>query len=480
MEIMNKRRAGILAHITSLPGAYSVGSLGGAARCFVDRISEAGFSLWQVLPMSVPDGHGSPYRSAASFAPNPCLIDLPTLYEEGLIEAEELRAAASEDGDTDFERLMSDRLALLRLAALRVTDRTEIVSYIDERPELSSAAHFLALRSMNGGLPWQRWKCFRADIDELFFFEFIIYKFVEQWQSLRAYANAHGVSIIGDLPMYVDADSADVWSEPEQFLLDADGYPSAVAGVPPDYFSPRGQLWGNPLYDVGRMRDDGYSLFCRRLAYALEMYDGVRIDHFRAIEAFWAVPRYAKDAADGRWVAGAGRELVRAMRGLAKDRLVIAEDLGDITDAVRDLVSFSGFAGMRVLQFGFMGGGDPYHLPHNYPPHAVAYTGTHDNDTLIGFISALTAAERARLAEYVGSPTEDTLSIASASIRALYASCATAVILPVQDVLCADSDSRMNTPGTTDGNWRYRISTAELESFPRARFARLAAVYGRM
>lgn len=498
----NKRRAGVLAHVSSLAGQYSIGSLGESARRFVDRIAEAGFSLWQVLPTSPTDGHGSPYRSPASFGANPYLIDLPLLYEEGLITREELRGAVQrEEGRVEFERLRSERLSLLRLAASRISDRTEVISYVDARPELSYAAYFMALRELNGGREWQRWDSFRASIDELYFRQFLEYKFSTQWQSVKEYASSRGVMIIGDVPMYVDSDSADVWRAPDLFLLDGGGYPSAVAGVPPDYFSADGQLWGSPLYRWEKMKLDGYAWWRRRIKHALSMYDGLRIDHFRAIEAYWSVPPSAKSAKDGEWQKGPGEELIRAIKDTAGERMIIAEDLGDITDAVRALLDYSGFPGMRVLQFGFpcstdatqKGGADGAsdgtstgtydstspHLPHNIPRHAVAYSGTHDNNTLIGFISALGARERARLAEYVGSPDLSAESIAASAIRALYASASDTVILPVQDILSLGAECRMNTPGVADGNWRYRMTERDLASFPTERYNRLAELYGR-
>lgn len=477
---MSNRRAGILMHISSLPGEYSIGSLGDVARLFVDRIADAGFSIWQVLPMSMTDECGSPYKSPASFGANPYLIDLPSLYEEGLITRDELRSAAQTSEDVaELERVLSERLDLLRTAASRVVDRTEIISYVEARPELSRAAYFMALKCANRGREWQAWDNFVADIDELFFRQFLEYKFYTQWYNLKEYANARGIQIIGDLPIYVAADSADVWAEPSQFLLDERSYPSSLAGVPPDYFSAEGQLWGNPLYNWPKMKRDSYGWWRRRLEHALDMYDGVRIDHFRAIEAYWSVPADAESAKEGKWVKGPGKAFIRAVREVAGDRLIIAEDLGNITDEVRALVSYSGFPGMRVLQFGFLDEGDSIHLPHNMPRHAIAYTGTHDNNTLVGFITELGEAARARLAEYVGSPDLTAKSILTAAIRTLYASAADTVILPVQDVLVLGSECRMNTPGVAVGNWRYRMTAADLAAFPVAHYKRLAKLFGR-
>ena len=261
-------------HVSSLDGGFGIGSFGEAARRFVDKISEAGFSYWQVLPMSMTDEYGSPYKSAASFGANPYFIDIPTLYEEGLLTADEVLRERGEDGTrVDFSMLSETRMELLRLAASRVVDRSEIVDYVDARPELGRAAYFLALCETNGGRPWQEWEKYNCDIDELYFWQFVQYKFYTQWFALKEYANARGIEIIGDLPIYVDINSADVWAEPEQFLLDGKGYPIEVSGVPPDYFSEEGQLWGNPLYRWDRMKKDGFEWWRRRLSHAFAMFD---------------------------------------------------------------------------------------------------------------------------------------------------------------------------------------------------------------
>lgn len=474
------RKSGVLMHITSLPGEYSIGSLGEPARQFIDKLAEAGFSLWQVLPLSMTDEVGSPYKSAASFGANPYLIDLPKLYEEGLLTAEELRSAAQDGGGrVEFSRIFRDRLELLRLAASRVVDRSEIIAYVDARPELSRAAYFLALKDVNGGKEWQRWDNFDCPIDELFFRQFIEYKFYTQWQELHDYARARGISIIGDMPIYVAADSADVWGEPSQFMLDPDGYPTSVAGVPPDYFSAEGQLWGNPLYNWAQMKRDGYAWWRRRLEHALTMYDGVRIDHFRAIEAYFAVPKSAASAKEGGWQKGPGRAFIRMIREVADGRTIIAEDLGDITDEVRRLVDYSGFPGMRVLQFGFLGDNDSIHLAHNIPPHCVAYTGTHDNNTIVGFAEELDEGRRVRFLDYIGAKSAEPRDVADAAIRTLMASRAEWVIFPVQDLLAEGGEARMNIPGSPEGNWGYRMSLDALRAFPTARLRYLNELYGR-
>ena len=482
---MNKRKSGILMHVSSLDGGFRIGSFGEAARRFVDKIAEAGFSFWQVLPMSMTDEYGSPYKSAASFGANPYFIDIPSLYEEGLLTAEEVMRERGEDSTrVDFSALRESRMDLLRLAASRVVDRSEIVDYVDARPELSRAAYFLALSEANGGSPWQEWKCFVCDIDELYFWQFIQYKFYTQWFALKDYANARGIEIIGDLPIYVDINSADVWAEPEEFLLDEKGYPIEVSGVPPDYFSAEGQLWGNPLYNLKRMKKDGFGWWRRRLSHALTMYDGVRIDHFRAIEAYWSIPVDAVSAREGAWKPGGGKAFIRMLLEVAGDKLVIAEDLGDITDEVRALVDYSGLPGMRVAEFGFLGDENSIHLPHNIPSRAVAYTGTHDNDTLLGFLSSLDDARRADVLAYFGitpsdSSERDNALAVDAIIRALMVSPAELVVLPIQDILSLGTEHRMNTPGVASGNWTFRISSEEMSEFPTEKLRLMNRRYGR-
>ena len=478
------RRSGVLMHVSSLPGAYSIGSLGEPARLFVDKISEAGFSLWQILPLSMTDSVGSPYKSPASFGANPYLIDLPSLYEEGLLTAEELRRAEHNDGGrVNFSLLEAERIPLLRLAAERVVDRSEIIAYVEARAELSRAAYFLALKSANGGAPWQEWSEHVCEIDELFFWQFVQYKFYTQWAVLREYASSRGISIIGDLPIYVAEDSADVWAEPEQFLLDEKGYPTEVSGVPPDRFAAEGQLWGNPLYNWDKMKEDGYAWWRRRIEHAFTMYDGVRIDHFRAIEAYWSVPARAKSAKEGEWLPGPGKALIDAINAASGGGLVIAEDLGSITDGVRALVDYSGYPGMRVLEFGFPSDSASPHLPHNYPTHCIAYTGTHDNNTLVGYLDELDPATRVEFYSYFGAADHgepSTGSAAFAAIRALFASTAETVIIPVQDVYLKDATARMNIPGTPEGNWGYRLAANELEELPVERYRQLNSLYHRL
>ena len=474
-----KRSSGVLMHISSLFGGFSCGSFGDAARYFIDFLKESGFSWWQVLPFCPTDEYSSPYKSLCSFGGNPMFIDLPTLYEQGLLTAEELRGAVERSPYLVESERLNERIGLLSLACSRMENRKEVYEFLSSHPESALAAEFMARRSAEGGLPWQRWRGKEPNDKELFLWQFIQYEFFSQWKKIRAYANSHGIRIIGDLPIYVSEDSADVWAHGDEFLLDNEGYPTEVAGVPPDYFSEDGQLWGNPLYNWEKMKENGYAWWRRRIAWSMELFDGVRIDHFRGLEAYWSIPRGAESAKEGRWVEGPGREMVDAIRAEAGEGLVIAEDLGDITDGVRDLLDYSGLPGMRVLQFGFLSAGESIHLPHNYSDLTVAYSGTHDNNTLLGFIWESDEENRRRLFDYIGADTSDLSSGVSTSIRTLYASAAPLAILPVQDLLGYGSDTRMNTPGRAKGNWLYRITKEQLDGIDRKRFAYLAELFGR-
>lgn len=465
-----KRKSGVLMHVSSLFGGYSVGSLGSAAEYFIDFLAESGFSVWQVLPLCIPDSEDSPYKSAASFGFNPYFIDLPTLYEEGLIDLDEL-SAAREVGPylCEYGRLSRERLKLLFRAAMRVKDRSEAVNFIKARPEISAAAEFMAKKMPLG----------ENESDRLFLWQFISFEFIKQWERVREYAKKRGVSIIGDIPFYVDLDSADVWANPKDFLLDGAGEPLAVAGVPPDCFSPDGQLWGNPLYDIERMREDGFSLWRKRIRHSLSLFDGVRLDHFRAFESYYAIERGATDAREGKWMKGGGRELVRAILDEAGDALMIAEDLGEITDGVRALLEYSGMPGMRVFQFGFDGDGESPHLVHNWGKNTVGYTGTHDNNTLLGYVWELDGDDRRRVFDYVGYSGEDFSEGVRRIVRSVMSSHADTVIFPVQDILGFGRDTRMNIPGAVGGNWRYRITREQLDTVNRERLRYFNSLYGR-
>ena len=474
-----KRSSGVLMHVSSLWGNYSEGAFGKEAREWIDFLARGGFSVWQVLPFCLPDDCNSPYKSFSAFSINPNFIDLPTLFDQKLLSADELRAAEQKTPYAcEFERLSDRRFALLSKAASRVKDRVPIEDFLAAHPQTASFCRFMAIKASNGGKEWIDWETDTPDESVLAAWQFTQYEAYRQWREIKAYANARGVSIVGDIPIYVAYDSADVWANQALFQLDQRKRPTAVAGVPPDYFCADGQLWGNPLYDWERMKADGYAWWCERMSFMLELFDGVRIDHFRGLESYFSIPAGETTARNGVWKPGPGMSLIRALRKIAGDKLIIAEDLGDITPEVHQLVKDSGFPGMRVLQFGFLGEGDSPHLPHNYDFNSVAYTGTHDNNTLLGFVWELDDTSRARLMEYCGY-TGDWNRCYDAILRTMFASHAGLLILPVQDLLLFGRDTRINTPGRSAGNWSYRLTREQLESLSAEKFLRWNKLYAR-
>lgn len=454
------RKSGVLLHISSLPGEYGIGTLGKDARRFVDFLKRCGFTYWQILPLCMTNSYHSPYQSPASFSGNPFFIDLEVLFAQNLLTDEELLSAKQTTPySCEFARLKEERLALLHRAYER-SDKAVTQESIQKTPALQKLCRFLALQAANDGKPWQEWTV--QEPEDLGFYEFLQVTFFQQWAELRNYANERGIRIIGDLPIYVDIDSADVWASPDQFLLNEKGYPSLVAGVPPDYFCADGQLWGNPLYDWSAMEKDGFSWWKERIAWAMTLYDGVRIDHFRGMESYWGVPADATTAKDGQWYKGPGMAVVRAIREVAGDGLIIAEDLGDITDAVRALVQESGFPGMRVLQFAFLSDSESCHHPHHYEPNTVAYSGTHDNNTLLGFLWELPPERRSHVLAYCKGDENDWRRSCGDLIDTLYASSSQLVITPIQDLLAYGSDTRLNRPGEAEGNWSYRVTWEQI------------------
>lgn len=474
-----ERKSGVLMHISSLYGDYSVGSFGDEAKHFVDFLADCGFSYWQVLPFCMTDEYNSPYKSFSAFGGNPYFIDLNKLYEKGLITKAELDENRQINPYAcEFDRLFKMRKGLLIKAASRVQNRIEIKKYIEENPYLAKFCEFMALKNSNNDAPWFEWETDKFDDEILFAWEFIQYEFFKEWEEIKKYANSKNIKIIGDVPIYVSQDSCDVWSNKGQYHLNKDGRPTLVAGVPPDYFSEDGQLWGNPIYNWDEMKKDGYKWWRDRISYMANMFDALRIDHFRGIESYWAVPQAAETAKSGEWRKGPGMELVNALKEAVGDTLIIAEDLGDITPEVFELVKKSGFCGMRVFQFGFFSEGDSIHRPHNYPENCVAYTGTHDNNTLLGYLWELDDNARSNMLRYCGH-TGDLKNGCESIIRTVMASHAGLVIIPVQDLIGCGADARMNTPGRTEKNWQYRITRDKLEGIDKERFKKLNRLYSR-
>lgn len=468
-------------HISSLPGEYSIGSFGKHAKKFIDFVKELGCSYWQVLPFCMIDECNSPYKSYSAFGGNPYFVDLEILRDKGLLTQEELDAQKQQSPySCEYVRLYHTRISVLAKAAERVTNREKIETFIESDPYLLDFCRFMALKEANCQAPWYEWTNDAIDKDLLFTWKFIQYEFFHQWADIKKYANERGVKIIGDVPIYVSLDSADVWSHKELFSLDDDNKPKCVAGVPPDYFSADGQLWGNPIYDWNKMKEDGYKWWQDRMSHMFSMFDAVRIDHFRGIESYWAVPGTAETAKEGKWEKGPGMELIEKIHAIQGKNMVIAEDLGDITEDVIRLVNDSGFPGMRVFQFAFIGEGDTPHLPHHYKNNSVAYTGTHDNNTLLGYLWELDEHTRRRMLEYCGYTAPNWEAGYDSILQTMFRSHAGLLILPIQDLLGYGSDTRLNIPGKADGNWQYRVTEEQLCSINKNKFRRLNELYKRM
>lgn len=475
-----KRKSGVLMHISSLPGEYSCGSFGKSAKEFINFLADGGFSYWQVLPFCPVDEYNSPYKSHSTFAGNPYFIDLEILCDKGLITAEELDAARQNTPYLcEFERLSAERLPLLLKASKRTDNVDEIKQFIFENPYIAGFCKFMALRAANGDIRWQDWTNKNYDTEILFMWQFAQYEFFAQWKEIKTYANNRGIEIIGDIPFYVSPDSADVWANKELFQLDGSDIPASVAGVPPDYFTEDGQLWGNPLYNWDKMKADGYRWWLDRIDFMLKIFDGLRIDHFRAFEAYWSVDAGEKTARNGKWIKGPGMELIEKIKEIAKDKLIIAEDLGHITKEVEQLVEDSGFPGMRVFQFGFFGG-ESTHMPHNYKNNCIAYAGTHDNNTLLGYLWELDDENRRNMLEYCGYTDADWTRGLPAMLRTIWQSNAGTVIFTIQDLLGFGADTRLNFPGRAENNWRYRVTKEQINSIDPKRFKRLNEIYCRI
>ncbi len=473
-----RRASGILMHISTLFGDYSIGSFGDNAKRFIDFLAECGFSYWQTLPFNMTDDYNSPYKSYSAFSSNPLFIDLEVLERKGYISEADLSAAKQNTPySCEYKRLREERYSLLKKASLSAP-RDRVLSFINENPHIAKFCEFMARKSANCNREWQSWTRHDYDENELFMWQFSQYEFFEQWLDIKKYANSKGVKLIGDMPMFVDLDSSDVYYNRPFFLLGEDGRPTEVAGVPPDYFSEDGQVWGNPLYDWEEMEKDGFSWWHDRLKHTLTLFDGVRIDHFRGLESFFAIPSGDKTARCGKWVKAKGKEMLDAVKDLTEDKLIIAEDLGDITEDVIKLLNYSTFPGTRVLQFGFLSDGDTPHRFHNYTNNTVAYTGTHDNNTLLGYIWEMSETDRKRLFEYCGY-SGDLDHCYDTVIRTLFASAAGVVILPIQDLLLFGNDTRINIPGTADGNWAFRITEDNLKRVDKEKYRKLNRTYGR-
>lgn len=491
-----KRSSGILMPISSLPSPHGIGTLGAEARKFVDFLAAAKQSWWQILPVSPTSYGDSPYQSFSAYAGNPYFVDLDFLCEDGLLTPDEVSAPfwGSDPSRVDYQAIYQNRLPLLRLATERgwERDREKVAAFLRENESwLPDYALFMALKRHFDMKPWTQWPDedirlrrpdaaarYREELaEDIRLFTYIQYLFFHQWQALRAYAHEKGIGIIGDLPIYVAMDSADVWADPKAFQLDERNVPAEVAGVPPDYFTADGQLWGNPLYDWDAMKADGYSWWIRRIAGASRLYDILRIDHFRGLESYWAVPYGETTAKIGRWVKGPGMDLIGVLTAKFPNIQFIAEDLGYLTPEVRQLLAESGLPGMKVLQFAFDSREAANYLPHTYPRNCVCYAGTHDNSTLMGWKGEAAPADIATARQYLGLNDEE--GFHWGVLRGGMSSVADLFVAQMQDYLGLGSEARMNTPGILGGNWQWRMLPGQITEDITKRIAQMTSLYGR-
>lgn len=469
------RKSGMLMPVASLPSNYGIGCFSKEAYDFVDLLKEAGQSLWQILPLG-PTGYGdSPYQSFSTFAGNPYFIDLEQLIEEGLLTKDECDAADFGDSETaiDYEKLYYARFDILRKAFERskiANDREYQKFCKEEAYWLEDYALYMAIKNEHDGTSWEQWEegaalrkpevldAYKKNLaQEVAFYQYLQYVFAKQWNRLKTYANEKGIRIIGDIPIYVAFDSADTWANPKQFQLDEKNLPVAVAGCPPDSFSETGQLWGNPLYDWEYHEKTGYEWWIKRIAHCFRLYDVVRIDHFRGFDEYYSIPYGDKTAENGTWMQGPGMKLFDAIKETLGEQDIIAEDLGFLTDTVKQLLEDSGYPGMKVLQFAFDSREESDYLPHNYDRNCVVYTGTHDNDTLQGWYDDIAPEDKEMALTYMNNRATKREEIHWDFICLAMRSVADTCIIPVQDFLGLSKEARINTPSTLGGNWIWRM-----------------------
>lgn len=494
---MTKRRCGMLLPIASLPSKYGIGSFSREAYEFIDMLHETGQSLWQVLPIG-PTGYGdSPYQSFSTFAGNPYYIDLETLTHEGLLTKEECGSYDWGDGRNgiEYDKIYKGRFAILKKAYKRypLEKKDEIRRFYEENSDwLKDYALFMAVKDSKGGMSWTEWE---DDIrlrkpeavaeyekrlsEDIHFYVFLQYMFRKQWQSLRSYAREKQIKIIGDIPIYVSLDSVEVWAHPELFQLDENRMPIAVSGCPPDAFAADGQLWGNPLYDWEYHKKTGYRWWTDRMKALFQLFDIVRIDHFRGFDAYYSIPYGEKTAVNGRWMKGVGTDLFVHLKKELGDREIIAEDLGYVTDSVRALLRETGYPGMKILQFAFDSRESGCYLPYSYPKNCVVYTGTHDNDTILGWYQQFGEEDRKMATAYLNNYYTPKEKVHWDYICCALATVADTCIIPVQDYLGLGSRARINTPSTSNGNWRWRMEKDAFDDKLKEKILYLAQIYGR-
>lgn len=496
---MFERSSGILLHPTSLPGKYGIGSLGKEAYKFVDFLKKSNQKLWQIFPLG-PTGYGdSPYQCFSSFAGNPYLIDFDLLIEQNLLTEEDLKDVnfGGNEEYIDYGAIYNQKYPLLRKAYENFkangnkelkekleTFKTENSSWLDDY------SLYISLKNHFNGLPWNEWEDdirtrkeaainkYKAELaNEIEYHNFIQFLFFTQWNNVKKYANDNGIKIIGDIPIFVAVDSSDAWANPEIFLFDPELKPVKVAGVPPDYFSATGQLWGNPLYDWDKLKELNYKWWVDRVKANLSTCDIIRIDHFRGFDEYWAVPYGDKTAENGTWCPGPRTDLFNAIKNELGELPIIAEDLGTMTQGVIDLREATGFPGMKILGFAFDSKEENDYLPHTYTKNCVVYTGTHDNDTLIGWFTKANEDDKQFARNYLNSRSDN--EIHWDAIRGAWSSVANMAIAPIQDFLGLGSEARINTPGLASGNWQWRLKDGVLTDELAERIAKLTKVYSR-
>lgn len=495
------RAAGILLPITSLPSRYGIGCFSQSAYDFVDWLADAGQTYWQILPLGPTSYGDSPYQSFSTYAGNPYFISLDALVQEGVLTPEECQAAdfGENPTDIDYKKIYDARYPLLRKAYQRsdISRNPDYQRYVAEnRWWLSDYALFMAVKDRFGGKPWTEWAedirlrwgysldYYRRELYyDIEFQQYMQFKVFQQWHALKRYANERGVKLIGDIPIYVSMDSADAWANPQLFQLDEKNVPLAVAGCPPDGFSATGQLWGNPLYRWEYHKATGYQWWITRLWYCFQLYDVVRIDHFRGFDEYFSIPYGDTTALNGHWEKGPGIDLFRKVEQALGWHEVIAEDLGYVTDSVRQLVRESGFPGMKVLEFAFdsrdSGSANDY-LPHNYMENCVVYTGTHDNETVVGWLDSIQEKERQMARDYLCDRYTPEKELYKSFVAMALRSCARTCVIPMQDYLGLDNSCRINKPSTVGINWRWRLEKAQLSPELQQEVLHMTKLYGRV
>ncbi len=487
------RTSGVLLHISSLPSDYGIGTMGTEAYKFVDFLKTARQSMWQILPVGPTSYGDSPYQSFSTNAGNPYFIDLDLLYDEGLLKKNEYSSInwGSDSRRVDYEAIYNNRFKVLRKAfdRFKTGDMTAFNAFIQENENwISNYALFMSIKDANNGISWLEWdeslrkrdshalwEFKSSHEDDVLFWEFLQFKFFEQWNALKQYANDAGISIVGDIPIYVALDSAEVWVYPDLFELDENLIPTAVAGCPPDAFSPTGQLWGNPLYNWQRHKEFGYNWWIDRIRSATSLYDIVRIDHFRGFEGYYAIPYGHETAEHGEWRKGPGMDLFNAVSQELGSLPIIAEDLGFLTEDVHKLLKDSGFPGMKVLEFAFDPREESNYLPHTYTKNSVVYVGTHDNNTTLGWIDELDKPTLDFCKKYLDTDSD----ILWRMIKTAMSSVSDTAVIQMQDYLELGSEARMNIPSTLGGNWQWRMTKRDTTKKLAEKIADITRTYGR-